>query len=100
MLISSESGAGEIVSARDDTRFYDDIACLAADYHAGDIAYVRTGNAWSEATAASFARPQNARTAMASGYVAFATAAEARAADRDGRALGWGDIVGAAGEGR
>ena len=32
MLISSERGTGEIVSPTDDTRFYDDVACLAADW--------------------------------------------------------------------
>src|SRR3989304_519965 len=34
MLISTESGGGEIVSATEDTRFYDDIGCLAADWAA------------------------------------------------------------------
>ena len=30
MLISSQSGGGEIVAAGEDTRFYDDVGCLAA----------------------------------------------------------------------
>src|SRR5690242_10075131 len=32
MLVSTEAGAGEIVSDHDDTRFYDDVGCLAADW--------------------------------------------------------------------
>ena len=32
MLISTDSGGGEIVSATEDTRFYDDVGCLAADW--------------------------------------------------------------------
>ena len=34
MLISTDIGGGQIVSADDDTRFYDDIGCLAADWRA------------------------------------------------------------------
>jgi len=91
MLISTESGGGEIVSATEDTRFYDDIGCLAADWaaHHGEArAFVRiAGGTWSDAQAASFAQLADIRTAMGSGIAAFATAAEARAADRAGRAL-------------
>jgi hypothetical protein len=91
MLISTENGGGEIVSATEDTRFYDDIGCLAADWaaHHGEArAFVRiAGGTWSDAQAASFAQPADIRTAMGSGIAAFATAAEARAADRAGRAL-------------
>ena len=38
MLISSDRGGGEIMSSAEDTRFYDDIGCLAADWstHHGD----------------------------------------------------------------
>jgi len=100
MLISTDSGGGQIVSAGDDTRFYDDIACLAADWraHAGDVrAFVRIGGQWSDATDASFARPPAVATAMGSGMVAFALAADARAADRDGRALTFDDVVHASG---
>jgi hypothetical protein len=93
MLISTENGAGQMLSARDDTRFYDDIACLAADYRRGDVAFVRVGADWSDATVTWFARTVNARTPMASGYVAFATESAARAIDREGRALSWDEIV-------
>jgi hypothetical protein len=96
MLISTETGSGQIVPARGETRFYDDLGCLAADWaaHQGQAtAFVRTGHAWSEAVAASFAQPPAARTAMGSGFAAFATAGDARAADRAGRALSWDDVV-------
>ena len=96
MLISTETGSGQIVPARGETRFYDDLGCLAADWadhRAQATAFVRTGQAWSEADAASFAQPPAARTAMDSGFVAFARAEDARAADRAGRALGWDEVV-------
>ena len=104
MLISSEAGAAESVASRDDTRFYDDVGCLATDwanrvrqdpeYGSGATAFVRLGSgAWSDVRSAWFARPAGARTAMGSGIVAYATAAEAKAADRDGRALPWADVV-------
>jgi len=97
MLISTESGSGEIVSATEDTRFYDDIGCLAADWAAHDgeaRAFVRiAGGTWSDAQAASFAQPSGARTAMGSGIAAFPTPADARAADRTGRALTLDDVL-------
>jgi nitrous oxide reductase accessory protein NosL len=97
MLISTESGGGEIVSATEDTRFYDDIGCLAADWaaHHGEArAFVRiAGGSWSDAQTASFAQPADARTAMGSGIAAFRTAADARAADRAGRALTFDDVM-------
>jgi len=97
MLISTESGGGEIVSATEDTRFYDDIACLAADWasHRGEArAFVRiAGGKWSDARAASFAQPADVRTAMGSGVAAFSTAADARAADGEGRALTFAEVL-------
>jgi hypothetical protein len=97
MLISSESGAGEIVSASEDTRFYDDVACLAADWARrppGAHAFVRiAGGSWSDVYAASYAQPSEAHTAMGSGLVAFASIAEARAVDRAHRAWTFDDVV-------
>lgn len=97
MLISSENGGGQIVSSSEDTRFYDDVACLAADWtaHTADArAFVRiSGGGWADALGASYAQPAAARTAMGSGVAAFATAADARAADRAGRALTFDDVV-------
>jgi len=101
MLVSSESGAAQIVSGSEDTRFYDDVGCLAADWDrrgADATGFVRlSGGGWSDARAASYARPIDARTAMGSGFVAYPSAEEARAADRDGRALTWDDLVALAG---
>jgi hypothetical protein len=101
MLISTEAGAGQIVSAHEETRFYDDIGCLAADWRAhreGATGFVRVqGGAWVDVRTAAFARPAAARTAMDAGFVAYATAHEAAAADRDGGALGWEEVVGEAG---
>ncbi len=104
MLISTDKGGGEIVSANEETRFYDDIACLAAGWlahHDEAIAYVRLSDgAWSEAHDASYAQPATAHTAMGWGFAAYATIAEARASDRDGRVLSWDDVVKRAGERR
>ncbi|HEV8347249.1 MAG TPA: hypothetical protein VGQ16_11775 [Vicinamibacterales bacterium] len=105
MLISTDRGGGQIASANEDTRFYDDIMCLAADWashHHGDArAFVRVaGGTWRDATAASYAQTAAARTAMGSGLVAFETAAEARAADRAGRVLTWDELLAQRGESR
>lgn len=84
------------MSATEDTRFYDDVGCLAADWEAdhGDArAFVRIAGGWSDAQAASFAQPADARTAMGSGIVAFAAAGEARAVDRAGRAMTFDQVV-------
>jgi len=96
MLISTETGSGQIVAAAGDARFYDDVGCLAADWPAHQreaTAFVRIGQQWREAGAVSFARPAVVRTAMGSGIVAFERADDAGAADRTGRALGWGEVV-------
>ena len=102
MLISTEIGAGQIVSAHEETRFYDDIACLAADWnaHRNDATpFVRLGDGtWATAPDASYAQPPAARTAMGSGYAAYATIEEARTADRNGRVLSWDEMVAKAGE--
>lgn len=96
MVISTEEGAAEIVQPGEDTRFYDDLGCLIADRDAhrdAAVAFVRIADGtWIEARTASFARPATARTAMGSGIVAFATIAQARAADRAGRARSWDEI--------
>lgn len=104
MLISSDAGGGQIVSSHDETRFYDDLGCLAADWaahHDSATAFVRiAGGGWREARDASYARPAGLSTAMGSGIAAFATIADARAADRDQRALTFDDVVAIPGERR
>ena len=96
MLISTETGTGQIVPERGDTRFYDDLGCLAADWaaHQGEAtAFVHTGQGWREAGAVSFAQPPAWRTAMGTGFVAFVRTEDARAADRAGRTLSWDDVI-------
>ena len=102
MLISTDEGAAEIVAPGEETRFYDDIGCLAADWAshrhpATGFVHLRNGD-WSEVQIASYARPASVRTAMGSGLVAFATSAQARAADWTGQSLTWGEVVRQAGE--
>jgi copper chaperone NosL len=98
MLVSSDRGGGQILAANEDPRFYDDIACLAADWsaeqRAGALAYVRVSNdAWLEVSRAWYARPGSLRTPMGSSLAAFATEAEARQADENGHALRWDEVV-------
>ena len=84
MLISSEAGSAQIVSAGTDTRFYDDVGCMAADWaehRRGDHAFVRVATGgWIDAADAVYARPAAARTEMGSGFVAYLSAADAGAA--------------------
>lgn len=97
MLISAASGGGEIVSRDDDTRFYDDVGCLAADaaaLHGDEKVYVRVApGTLIEARRASYARPDGVQTPMGSGLVAFKTVEDAAAADASGRALTWADVL-------
>jgi copper chaperone NosL len=97
MLISSDSNAAQSQAHGRSTRFFDDIGCLAADpeAHAGDAnRYVRlVSGAWATTGDAWFARSASVRTPMDYGILAFATADEARAADRDGQAYQWPAIV-------
>jgi nitrous oxide reductase accessory protein NosL len=84
MLISTEAGSGQIVNSDADTRFYDDVGCLAADWAGhlrGDHPFVRlaTGE-WIDAAVAVYARPAAARTSMGSGLVAFRSQADAAVA--------------------
>lgn len=98
MIISDDGNAAEAVSAGDDTRFYDDIGCLAHDRTARDRRlrlYVREhGSAgWLPAQEAWFAHPAGFETPMGHGIAAYATEAAARAADRAGRAARWTDVT-------
>ena len=45
MLISTDKGGGEIVAGNQETRFYDDIACLAADWSAHKLASMKRNSA-------------------------------------------------------
>ena len=102
MLISSDATGGQIVSARAEPRFYDDIGCLAADAPhdaAQTRIYVRTtAGTWMEARAAAFAEVPAANTPMGSNILAFASESAARAAVAGGRVLTWPDVVRTTGE--
>jgi nitrous oxide reductase accessory protein NosL len=104
MLVSSERGAAQIVSAAADTRFYDDVGCLAADWTAhasGGHAFVRAADgAWVDAASAVYAKPAGTRTAMGSGLVAFATAADAQSAAGGAPVMTFDDVVRATGAAR
>ena len=100
MLISSDANAAQSQTDGHPTRFFDDIGCLATEPAAqadSTVRYVRlTSGAWSTTDAAWYARSATAKTPMDYGILAFATAEEARAADRDGQAHQWPAIGGLA----
>ena len=97
MLISSERDAAQAVSPDEDTRFYDDIGCLARDrsLSAGARLFVHGtgGSGWFPAEQAWFAAPAGLDTPMGHGLAAFADAARARGADVHGRARRWADLL-------
>jgi nitrous oxide reductase accessory protein NosL len=97
MLISTDTGTAEIVSPGEETRFYDDVGCLAAEWPARagrGRAFVRVASGrWIEAGSAFYAQAESIRTAMASGFGAFATSTDASGADRAGRSLTFDDVV-------
>ncbi|HWC65124.1 MAG TPA: hypothetical protein VG777_03500 [Thermoanaerobaculia bacterium] len=96
MMISEIGDAAEYVSPKEDTRFYDDLGCAAAD--AGRVPirgkfFVRAdgGTKWIAADDAFFAKTAE-RTPMGYGYLAFSTEARAAASDAQRRALRWADL--------
>jgi len=97
MLISTDSGAGEIVSPAEDTRFYDDVGCLAADWaerRNQGTAYVQVSRGeWKDARTAVYAIQAGEKTAMGSGLVAFDTEEEAHLVSPRSRILTWDDVV-------
>lgn len=97
MLISTDRGAGQIVSGAEDTRFYDDVGCLAADWaeqRNQATPYVRVyKGVWKDARKAVYANHTESRTAMGSGLVAFDTAEEARLLSPDSGILTWDEVV-------
>lgn len=98
MIISDEKNAAQAVSAREDTRFYDDIGCLAHDRAAhakGSRLFARDaqGTGWLAVDEAWFARSGRLSTPMGHGIGAYSTEAAALAAADDARALRWADLV-------
>lgn len=97
MLISSDANAAQSHEPGQATRFFDDIGCLATDSAArteGTARYVYLASGrWATTEAAHFAKSADAKTPMDYGILAFATADEARTADRDRQARTWPEIV-------
>lgn len=97
MMVSREADSAQWVSKGEDTRFYDDIGCLAAEDHrpAGRNArFVRVGGTrWAPAESAFYARPADASTPMGYGFVGFSTREEAAQRDREGKARTWEEFV-------
>lgn len=97
MMISSEPDSAQWVIRGEETRFYDDIGCLAADERPrveGGARFVHVdGSGWARAETASYARPAGLSTPMGYGFAAFSKPADAAARDRDGRARTWEELV-------
>jgi hypothetical protein len=98
MIVSDERNAAQAVSPRDDTRFYDDVGCLARDRaaHADGVrlfARDAQGSGWLAVDAAWFAHSAGLRTPMGHGIGAYSTEAAARAAADDARPVRWDDLV-------
>jgi len=97
MLISTDRGGGQIVSAAQDTRFYDDIGCLAADWAEHRIQatpYVRVNKGtWKDARKAVYTDHDQSQTAMGSGLVAFESEDEAHLVSPGSRILTRDEMV-------
>jgi hypothetical protein len=97
MLISSEANAAQSREPGQATRFFDDLGCLAADTAEraeGTARYVRLASGgWATTEEAHFAKPDQAKTPMDYGILAFTTTDEARSADREKRARTWPEII-------
>lgn len=105
MLVSELRDAAEAVAAGQETRFYDDLGCLATDKALrGGVwrLYVRASEAdrWILAEEASYAQPAGERTPMGYGFRAYASRAAAAARDRGGRARTWSELVSELGAGK
>lgn len=97
MMVSSEPQSAEWVVPGEETRFYDDIGCLATDAppHAqrGALFVHVDGARWARAESAFYARPPDQSTPMGYGFVAFTDRREAAARDRQGKAHTWEELV-------
>jgi hypothetical protein len=98
MVVSDLSTAAQAVSRGEETRFYDDIGCLAEDravaggtwrffVHAGTAP-----DAWLPAESAFFARGAGA-TPMNYGIRAYVFSAQAAQSDGEHRARRWADVT-------
>lgn len=103
MLVSSEPESAQWVGSGEETRFYDDIGCLATDDWAPsgrNSRFVHAGGRWLPVDRAYFGRPRDASTPMGYGILAFPDRREAASRDRDRRALTWVELVSELGRGR
>jgi hypothetical protein len=97
MMVSSEPRSAQWVVPGEETRFYDDIGCLAAEARSrgesgARFVHVEEGR-WARAETAFYARPANESTPMGYGVVAFSNRAEAASRDRQARARSWDELV-------
>jgi hypothetical protein len=97
MTVSDARFAAEVVFASGETRYYDDIGCLATDGRIPEgkrQAWVRSdgGNRWTRAEEAFYARLAAPRTPMGYGFHAFATKAGALRADPGRPVLSWEQV--------
>jgi copper chaperone NosL len=96
MIVSDPRTAAQAVRRDEDPRFYDDVGCLAADREAdggGWELYVEAGGAWVRAREAFYARPEDARTPMGYGFLAFGSRSGAESRDPQKRARAWEEVV-------
>jgi copper chaperone NosL len=103
MLVSSEPDCAQWVASGEETRFYDDIGCLATDDWAPsgrNSRFVHGGGRWLPVERAYFGRPRDESTPMGYGIRAFPDRARAASRDRDGRAWTWAELVSELGRGR
>jgi hypothetical protein len=98
MMISGIADAAQYVSPREETRFYDDLGCAAADAGhlpiRGRLFVCADGGSKWIAAADAFYATTGERSPMGYGFFAFSTEAQARARDARGRALRWSDVRG------
>ena len=96
MVISREAQSAQWVVPGEETRFYDDIGCLATDswpQAEGGARYVHADGGWAAAETVFYARPPGESTPMGYGVVAFQSREQAAARDQRGRVRTWGDLV-------
>lgn len=96
MVISREAQSAEWVVPGEETRFYDDIGCLATDSWkeaTGGARFVHADGGWAAAETVFYARPPGESTPMGYGVVAFNSRKQAAARDQRGKGRTWRDLV-------
>jgi copper chaperone NosL len=95
MLVSSERQSAQWVASGEETRFYDDIGCLAADGRARsgrNVRFVHADAGWLPVERAYFGRPRDVSTPMGYGFLAFPDRRLAESRDSEGRAFTWAEV--------